>query len=398
MTDLVQLFFQAGNGGGGSISFRREKYAPKGGPNGGDGGSGGNIVLKAVKNRSSLSHLSGVKTIKARAGQSGMSKKKFGSNAQDVIVEVPIGTLVWVLAESAAARRRRHKTGLDLLPKKYVRPDIFERDWEGNVIDHGQDNEDTKELFVPEKTQTIPSTKESGQIVAELVEDGQKVVICQGGFGGRGNTHFKSSIETTPLKAERGSLGERRQVMLELRLLADIGLVGLPSVGKSTLLSVLTSAKPKTAAYHFTTLTPHLGIFNEADQELVIADIPGLIEGASQGKGLGLDFLRHVEHCSSLIFVLALEEAQVMDDSLSHQDKAKLLVDQYQTLLGELAEYSQDLLEKPRLIVVNKLDLYSPELIEVIEKETDKLLKQKPLMISAFKHQGVAELRQALLV
>ena len=199
------------------------------------------------------------------------------------------------------------------------------------------------------------------------------------------------------LKAERGTDGEKRRVILELKLLADIGLVGLPSVGKSTLLSVLTPARPKVGAYPFTTLQPNLGIIKGSDLEMVIADVPGLIEGASLGKGLGLDFLRHVEHCRGLVFMLALDEAQVMDESQSPVQKANILIGQYQTLVQELNNYHASLREKEKLIVVNKIDLYPQDLVVAISQVIEQKLNIKPILISAHQHQGLKELLAQLM-
>ncbi|HCC84215.1 MAG TPA: hypothetical protein DEP87_00810, partial [Candidatus Pacebacteria bacterium] len=251
--------------------------------------------------------------------------------------------------------------------------------------------------------------------LAELTEVGQQIVLCQGGFGGRGNFLFRGSTNVTPLEAEYGSFGEQKEVMLELRLLADVGLVGLPNAGKSTLLSKITKATPKIGDYPFTTIEPNLGVLtidrsspnfstvaNKSRRDVVIADIPGLIEGASQGKGLGLDFLRHLENCRRLVYVLALSEAMVFDDQLSLTQKAELVWQQYLTLKQELTEYSrlsqnrETLLQKQYILTLNKIDIYSTELIDAIVNiftQNDEAI----LPFSGFTGEGLAMVIQAML-
>jgi GTP-binding protein len=239
-------------------------------------------------------------------------------------------------------------------------------------------------------------------VVAEIMQDGQEVVICQGGYGGRGNDRFKSSTNQVPLEAEFGSEGEKRAVVLELKLLADVGLVGFPNAGKSTFLSVVTKARPKIANYPFTTLEPNLGVIYFDDsggdglRELVVADIPGLIEGASEGKGLGLDFLRHIENCKVLMFVLALDENQVFDKSMTDKDRAVILLDQYNLLKTELSSYKAILQDKKSLVTVNKSDLYSDELVS----EISKLFSKKGIKLHFFSgatQVGLLELKSELL-
>jgi len=402
MTDLVGLTFQAGQGGDGKVSFRREKYIPKGGPDGGDGGDGGNVILRASSGKSSLNHLSGVKVIKAESGQGGMGKKKTGHKGSDQVVEVPIGTQVWLLAESETAKKRWERSGLKPVKRRDAWFNLYEQDWHGQQAETTGNRADRTrrvgdDWLVPSDAQPIRSTREKGMVLAELLTHGQEVIICQGGFGGRGNVHFKSAAETTPLKAERGSWGEKRRVILELKLLADIGLLGLPSVGKSTLLSALTPAHPKIGAYPFTTLQPHLGIYKNNHIELIIADIPGLIAGASLGKGLGLDFLRHVEHCRILVFVLALEEVEALDEEQSPTLKADLLIKQYQTLMEELDNYSYLFKQKDKLVVVNKIDLYPAALRTAISQVFKHQLGLDPIQISAYKHQGLEYLTNQLI-
>ncbi|MFZ5376871.1 MAG: Obg family GTPase [Patescibacteria group bacterium] len=458
MIDLVKLSLIAGNGGNGRVSFRREKFVPKGGPDGGNGGNGGSIVFRGSRGMNTLRHLAGVREIVAQPGQPGGKKKMEGAKAPDTIVEVPVGTVIWLVAENGVSLRRRRRLGwgeaeFEERIKESIIDESFAKNLDSSVKKASfNSSKDNKEGLVPKlrrddveiskyylekEGQGIPYLEPDEQSVAEelanidfsvgsamldrdeteleggesataasestidqsrikqfifgqqtipalrlieITEVGQEVVVCQGGFGGRGNETFKGPSKTTPLEAEYGSQGERKEVVVELRLLADVGLVGLPNAGKSTLLSKITKANPKVANYPFTTLEPNIGILNtnfQGVKDLVVADIPGLIEGASQGKGLGLDFLRHVENCSTLMFVLYLEEALVFDESLSDKEKAQQLWNQYQILKKELAEYHPDLLKKPAILTLNKIDIYSSELIDAINNifsEQDMIL------------------------
>lgn len=280
--DHIKLNARAGKGGAGSAHFRREKSVPKGGPDGGDGGRGGHIILQGNAQLSTLLHLRYRKHVIAADGQAGEGQQRFGATGEDVILQVPLGT--------------------------------------------------------------VAKVAETGQQLLEITRDGQQEVLMQGGRGGRGNVHFKSATQQTPRYAQPGEPGEEGWVALELKLLADVGLVGFPNAGKSTLLSVLSAAKPKIAAYPFTTLVPQLGIVAyRENQSFVMADIPGIIEGAAMGKGLGTRFLRHIERNAVLLFVIAADTPDVSQT--------------YQTLVKELREHNPELLDKPRLLVVSKMDL-----------------------------------------
>ncbi|MBR2801940.1 MAG: GTPase ObgE [Erysipelotrichaceae bacterium] len=279
--DKVKVHLKAGNGGDGIVAFRREKYVPLGGPAGGDGGNGGSIVFVADTNKSTLLDQRFHRSIKAENGERGKTKGMFGASAEDVIVKVPVGTIVKDLADE--------------------------------------------------------------RVLADLTADGQREVICQGGKGGRGNRHFATSRNTAPEHAELGTSGEERDVEIELKLLADVGLVGLPSVGKSTLLSVVSAARPEIADYPFTTLTPQLGMVKVDNTfSFVMADLPGLIEGAAEGKGLGHDFLKHIERCRLLVHVL----------DMGHEDP----IQDYEVINRELADYPGKLSERIQLILCNKMD------------------------------------------
>lgn len=295
MIDRVEIHVAAGKGGDGRVSFLRLKYMPKGGPDGGDGGRGGSVYAVGDKDLNTLRHFLGARRYSAQPGGGGGKRHMHGANGDHLEIKVPIGTII------------------------------------------------------------------SG--VGEILEDGQKMLLAEGGEGGLGNDHFKHGGNTTPLFAEKGEPGEEKDLVLELRLLANIGLVGFPNAGKSTLLSVLTKAKPEIANYPFTTLSPNLGVVTDlpgaADTatNYVIADIPGLIEGASQGKGLGHDFLRHVERCQMLVFVLALEDAEATSE-LSVAERAKQLAEQARVLGEELRAYNPQILEKRAVVFLSKADLW----------------------------------------
>jgi GTP-binding protein len=283
LIDTATIEVRGGNGGDGCVSFRREKYVPRGGPNGGDGGHGGSVVFEAARGLSSLMDFRYRRHYKAEKGRNGSGANRRGKDGADVVLLVPPGTI---------------------------------------IKDH-----------------------ETGEVLADLDEHGSRVVVAKGGRGGRGNARFATPVEQAPRKFEPGREGEERVIDLELKLLADVGLVGLPSVGKSTLLSRVSAARPKTGDYPFTTLSPVLGIVGQGSADsFVMADLPGLIEGASEGKGLGHRFLRHVERTRVLVVLLDASSETLEED--------------YRTLVGELESYGQGLSEKPRVVALNKTDLF----------------------------------------
>jgi len=285
--DEASLYVKAGDGGRGCVSFRREKFVPKGGPDGGDGGKGGDIVMVGRKSLISLLDFKYKRIYKAENGKRGGSKNKTGRNGADLLISVPVGTEVH---------------------------------------------------------------DEAGRLLADVVEDGQTYTAALGGRGGRGNARFVGSTHRVPTEFDEGEKGEERSLQLELKLLAAIGIIGLPNVGKSTLLSRLTRATPEVGDYPFTTLTPHLGVLFEEDQRVVLADIPGIIEGASGGKGLGITFLRHIERTGMLLWVLDLSSPDVLGD--------------YKTLGHELGLYKEGLERRERIIVLNKIDLVTRDEID----------------------------------
>jgi len=317
--DKARIFVKAGKGGDGSVSFRKEKYIPAGGPDGGDGGKGGSIIFEVDEGLRTLMDFRYKKKYIAADGENGKAKKMFGKDAQNLILKVPPGTIV-----------RDENTDL---------------------------------------------------IIADLVEHGQTSVIAKGGRGGKGNVHFTTSTRQAPNFAESGDHAEERWIILELKLLADVGLVGFPNVGKSTILSITTSAKPKIANYHFTTLTPNLGVIEIDKKSFVIADIPGLIEGAHEGIGLGLEFLRHVERTKLLIHVVDISGIEGRNP-----------IDDFQKINDELRYYAQALTEKPQIIAANKMDLLEND---AVYKEFENSMKGKGydvFPISAATNKGLNEL------
>ena len=320
--DYVKMHLTSGKGGKGSAHLRREKYIPKGGPDGGDGGRGGHIILRANRNLWTLYHLKFRRHFKAGHGGAGSKQTSTGADGDDVIIEVPLGTVI--------------------------------RDTE---------------------TQSI---------LLEITENGEEVIIAKGGKGGLGNNHFKSSTNQTPRYAQPGLDGEEVDITLELKVLADVGLVGFPNAGKSTLLSVVTAAKPKIANYEFTTLKPNLGIVDYRDgQTFVMADIPGIIEGAAEGKGLGHYFLRHIERNSTLLFLIPADADDIKK--------------QYDILLDELRRYNPEMLDKDRLIAISKSDMLDDELKAEMKAELDVDFKDIPyLFFSSVAQQGLMELKDKL--
>lgn len=320
--DYVKIYVASGKGGRGSSHLHREKFIEKGGPDGGDGGRGGHVYLVGNKNLWTLFHLKFTRHIKAGHGGDGGSSRSTGADGEDKFVEVPLGTVV--------------------------------------------------------------KDKETGEFLFEITEDGEKKILARGGKGGLGNWHFRSSTNQTPRYAQPGMEGEEKDVILELKVLADVGLVGFPNAGKSTLLSVLTSAKPKIADYPFTTLKPNLGIVAYRDfQSFVMADIPGIIEGAAEGKGLGHYFLRHIERNSILLFLIPADSPDIKKE--------------YDILLKELTAYNPELLDKERLIAISKCDMLDEELKTEMKKELDKEFKGLSyLFISSVAQQGLTELKDKL--
>ncbi len=313
--DVIYLAVKGGKGGDGMVHFRREKYVPRGGPDGGDGGKGGDVYVVGDKGLRTLAHLMDKRFLKAEDGKPGGPKKMKGASGKDLYIKVPLGTVIY--------------------------------------------------------------DADTGERIGEVMSHGQKVLVARGGKGGRGNVHFKSPTNRAPQIAEPGEEGEFRRIKLELKTIADIGIVGFPNVGKSTLLNTLTGARSKVADYEFTTLNPYLGVLKDEYglHHLVLVDIPGLIEGASEGRGLGHEFLRHVQRAGALVFVLDPTRGDVKE--------------QYYKLLEEMEKFDPEILNKERIIVINKIDEYEGALPE----EIDGI---KVIKVSALLGFGIEELMGAL--
>ena len=317
--DYVKIFCASGNGGAGSMHLRREKYVPKGGPDGGDGGRGGHVILRANPQFWTLIHLKYRKHIRAEHGEAGSGQLCKGKNGQDVILDVPLGT--------------------------------------------------------------VAKDAETGEVLFELVEPGEERILVKGGRGGLGNNNFKSATNQTPRYAQPGEPGKEGWFILELKILADVGLVGFPNAGKSTLLATVTAAKPKIADYAFTTLEPNLGIVSyRDDKSFVMADIPGIIEGAHEGKGIGLRFLRHIERNSILLFMIPADS-----DDISQG---------YRILLNELKEYNPELLVKGRVLAISKSDMLDGKLKSEIEAELPDGIPH--IFISSITGEGIQQLKDML--
>jgi GTP-binding protein len=316
--DYVKLYVRSGNGGAGSVHFRREKFVPKGGPDGGDGGRGGHIILRGNAQMWTLIHLRYRKHIKADHGGAGEGANRSGANGEDIILEVPIGT--------------------------------------------------------------IAKDAETGEVLLEILKDGEERILLPGGMGGLGNSNFKTPTNQAPRYAQPGIEGIEKWAILELKILADVGLVGFPNAGKSTLLSVVSAAKPEIADYPFTTLVPNLGVVPYRDHKsFVIADIPGIIEGAAEGRGLGLRFLRHIERNSMLLFMIPAD--------------AKDIREEYRILLGEIQKYNPELLDKERMLAITKCDMLDEELIEEMKAELPEI---ETLFISSVSGLGIPQLKDKI--
>lgn len=318
--DTAKVIVTAGKGGDGAVSFRREIYVDKGGPDGGNGGKGGDVIFVATNGENTLLDFRYQPNLRAQDGGAGAKRDRHGKNGDNLYVNVPVGTVV----------------------------------------------------------------KRDGEVLADLTEEGEEVVVARGGDGGFGNAHFKSSVRQTPRMAEVGEPGDAFDAELELKLLADVGLVGFPNAGKSTFLSVVSNARPEIADYAFTTLTPNLGVAKVDDSTLLIADIPGLIEGASEGKGLGDDFLRHVERTAVLLHLI-----DVYSDNVAES---------YKTIRGELQKYNPELAERPEVIALTKIEGLDDDIINMQLDELNKVVPKNAevFTISAVAHKGVTEVLRAL--
>jgi len=323
LVDKAKFTIKSGKGGNGVISFHREKFKPKGGPDGGDGGKGGDVIFKASKQEADLINYINKQELKAENGKQGEKNERKGADGQDIILLVPEGTVIY-----------------EVINKKK-------------------------------------------KLVTDLKKPGDEILIAQGGRYGMGNAYFKSSTNQTPRRATNGKAGEIKDIVLKLKLITDIGLIGKPNAGKSTLLSVITRAKPKIANYPFTTLSPNLGVMEHKTKKKIIADIPGLIKDAHQGKGLGIKFLQHIERCQTLVHIIDGTE----------KDVAKT----YNEIRNELKSYNKKLIKKPEIIVLNKIDMIDKKEQNKKTKELEKKANKKVLTISAITKQGIENLQDKLI-
>ena len=319
--DQVKIYVKAGNGGDGSPSFRREKFIEYGGPDGGDGGKGGSIILISERNLNTLIDYRYQQHHKAERGENGMGQNRTGKSGEDLTLKVPIGT------------------------------QVFE--------------EDNKTL------------------IYDFIKPNEKFIVAAGGKGGLGNTRFKSSTNRAPRKFTKGNIGEEFTIWLQLKTIADIGIIGLPNAGKSSLLASITNATPKIANYQFTTLNPNLGVASYDDKEVTLADIPGLIEGAHEGAGLGIQFLKHIERCKTILHLI--------DITINDVEKA------YNQVRNELLSYSPKLIKKKELIVLNKVDLVDEELVKEISNDFSKKINQEILLLSTIEKKSISKIKAKLI-
>ena len=381
--DEVKIYARAGHGGKGCVAFMREKFRPKGGPSGGNGGHGGSVILQADHDLNNLIAQYYQPRLIAQEGEAGMGKGMDGHAGRDLVVKVPCGTMVWRLAGSAPVAESAAGDEDDsprLSASSSQRPLI--RSASGAVA-REVDFESTAGGESAPPGKGVPAIAK-GELVADLTEHGRQFVLCQGGRGGLGNRNFATAARQAPRFAQPGEPGEEGDFLLELRILAEVGLVGYPNAGKSTLLSAISKARPKIAPYPFTTLHPQIGIVEYADwHRLTVCDVPGLIEGAHQNVGLGHAFLRHIERCKVLVLLL---------DMAGTDNRAPW--DDYRQLLSELKLYDPALLEKPRLIVANKMDEAIAE--KNLKQFKAKIRKVSVLPIAAAFDQGVDKFKKAI--
>jgi GTP-binding protein len=382
--DEIKIYARAGHGGKGCIAFLREAYRPKGGPSGGNGGKGGDVILEASHDLNNLIAQFFNPRLMAEVGEPGLGKGMDGHAGKDLIIKVPCGTLVWKVPQTTPRAPARPEGGEDaeedseetsdepmpLLTSTSGRPVIRHagttRAMEFNLADE------------PEEAPKIkPDAREGAELVADLTEHGQRFILCKGGRGGLGNRNFATARRQTPRFAQPGEVGEEGDYLFELRIMAEVGLVGYPNAGKSTLLAAISKARPKIAAYPFTTLTPQIGILEYPDfHRLTICDVPGLIEGAHKNVGLGHAFLRHIRRCKFIVILL---------DMAGTDGRAPW--DDYKGLLAELGLYDPEFLKKPRIVVANKMD--EPVFEENLKKFKRKIPKVPVLPISAAFDQGL---------
>lgn len=379
--DEIKIYAQAGHGGKGAVAFHREAYIPKGGPSGGNGGRGGSVILQADHDLNNLIAQFYVPRLIAQVGEAGMGKGMDGHAGKDLVIKVPCGTLVWRLP-SAVKPGEEDSAEADETP-----PVLKTSTGERPLIRHaGGQKAQEIDLSQEDVDETAAMDSTRGELVADLTQHGQQFLLCKGGRGGLGNRNFATARLQTPRFAQPGEPGDEGEFLLELRMVAEVGLVGYPNAGKSTLLTAISRARPKVAPYPFTTLHPQLGILEYADwKRLTVCDVPGLIEGAHQNVGLGHKFLRHIRRCTILVLLL---------DMAGTDNRAPW--DDYHQLLKELELYDPAMLTKPRYVVANKMDETAAE--ENLKRFKRKIKKLPVLPIAAGFDQGIEEFKKLVRV
>ena len=383
--DEIKVFARAGHGGKGCVAFLREAYRPKGGPSGGNGGRGGSVILQADHDLNNLLNQFYQPQLIAEKGEGGLGKGMDGLAGKDLIVKVPCGTLVWRLAGPPAPEPEVAEDEEDEASDDASKPLLLSSGKRPLIRHSGRNRAMEVDLSKEDdEPSSDGSHPEKGELIADLTEHGQQFVLCKGGRGGLGNRNFATATRQTPRFAQPGEPGDEGNFLLELRILAEVGLVGYPNAGKSTLLAAISKARPKIAPYPFTTLTPQIGIIEYPDwKRLTVCDVPGLIEGAHQNVGLGHAFLRHIKRCQIIVILL---------DMAGTDNRAPW--DDYKQLLKEIELYDPALLDRPRIVVANKMD--EPQAEENLKAFKRKVRKTVVLPISAAFDQGIDKFKQTI--
>lgn len=377
--DEIKIYARAGHGGKGAVAFRREAFVPKGGPAGGNGGRGGNVILRADHDLNNLIQQFYSPRLLAENGQPGMGKGMDGHAGKDLIVKVPCGTLVWKLRESDSAFSTASESGEEEQPQALQLSSLHPP-----VIRHVEGARAVEIDLAQESAASSGGPAADAELIADLTQHGQEFVLCHGGRGGLGNRNFATARRQTPRFAQPGEPGQEGHFLLELRIIAEVGLVGYPNAGKSTLLSALSAARPKIAPYPFTTLTPQIGIVPYPDWfRLTLCDVPGLIAGAHRNMGLGHAFLRHIQRCKMLVILLDMAGTDGREPW-----------DDYKQLLSELELFDVALVERPRLVVANKMD--EPIAAENLKKFKRKIRGKSPIPIAAAFGEGIEDFKKVV--
>jgi GTP-binding protein len=375
--DEIKIYARAGHGGKGCVAFQREKYRPKGGPSGGNGGRGGDVILEADHDLNNLIGQYYQPRLIAKEGEAGLGKGMDGHAGKDLIVKVPCGTLIWRTQQEHSSDSEESGTETRMLAVSSSRRPMFRTSAAGKAMEVD---------LVEDDTSVTPTASKhaKGELVADLTEHGQRLILCKGGRGGLGNRNFATATRQAPRFAQPGEPGGEGEFLFELRIIAEVGLVGYPNAGKSTLLTAISHARPKVAPYPFTTLHPQIGIVEYSDYcRLTVCDVPGLIEGAHRNVGLGHEFLRHIERCKVLVLLLDMAGT---DGREPWED--------YKNLLSELELYDPALLERPRLVVANKMD--EPVAEENLKKFKRRIRKTPVLPMAAAFDEGIDKFKQAI--